>query len=295
MNLGRAKLILIVAFVGLNLFLGYHLFWPNFGRLTRVAVTSEDLRNTESLLRNKNYNLEASIVRAIQTSDFLTVSSAQSIRDDIITRLTDLGTTVIDYEDRVVYHSLQELVVIHANGLIQITYNPAIFMNDDSINMEERNLKNYSDHLLEDKRLKPEGIVFDYLEKSDDGQIVIYYHQVHDGMPLYAGQVRVIIRDDHVISIEIYWLEPTERTVTREMEVLSATEALTNLVNELGPSTVMRNITRVNLGYFSREFDAEKWEVPPVWRIMMDNKQKYYINAFTGNLEQDIIMLDRLP
>jgi len=43
MNLGRAKSILIIAFVGLNIFLGYYLFWPDFGRLTQVAITAEEL------------------------------------------------------------------------------------------------------------------------------------------------------------------------------------------------------------------------------------------------------------
>ncbi|MDZ4133647.1 MAG: hypothetical protein U1E11_10990, partial [Dethiobacteria bacterium] len=71
MNLGRAKLILIVAFFGLNLFLGYQLFWPDFGRLTRVAVTTEELRIAEGMLNKSNYFLAASLDRSVQTIDFL--------------------------------------------------------------------------------------------------------------------------------------------------------------------------------------------------------------------------------
>jgi hypothetical protein len=53
-------------------------------------------------------------------------------------------------------------------------------------------------------------------------------------------------------------------------------------------------ITSITLGYFSGEIDAEKWEISPVWRIVMQNEQVYYINAFTGNLEQDSIIPDQL-
>jgi hypothetical protein len=41
-----------------------------------------------------------------------------------------------------------------------------------------------------------------------------------------------------------------------------------------------------SLGYYSQEYDAERWEIPPVWRIRLDNGEVYYINAFTGNLER---------
>jgi len=81
----------------------------------------------------------------------------------------------------------------------------------------------------------------------------------------------------------------------RETEVISPTEALTNLVKELGPSDEPRQIIQVNLGYFSGEYDAEKWEMPPVWRVVLDDEQYYYVNAFTGNLEQDIIIPRQLP
>ena len=82
MNLGRAKLIFIIAFTGLNLFLGYNLFWPDYGRFTNVSVTAEDLRLTEALLNNHNYILGAPISRAVKTGNFLTVAHSAAIMDD---------------------------------------------------------------------------------------------------------------------------------------------------------------------------------------------------------------------
>ncbi len=69
------------------------------------------------------------------------------------------------------------------------------------------------------------------------------------------------------------------------MEVISAAEAVCRVVREIGPSLQPRRIVQVSLGFYSQEYNAERWEVPPVWRIMLDRGETYYINALTGNRE----------
>ena len=295
MNLGRAKVILIIAFIGLNLFLGYHLFWPDFGRLTSVAVTAEEMRITEAILKNNNYFLEASLDRAIQTSDFLTVSSTSDIQMQIMGRLIEKGALVQEFEGASIYITTGETTVFNSSGLTQILYDPGIFIAEDSINLELSELKSLVEQFINEKELMPEGIVFDYLEKTEAGSMILYYYQVLDNMPIFAGQLKVIIESDNIKAVEIYWLKLIERGPVREMEVISATEALTNLVKGLGPNSEPRMINRIDLGYFSGEYDAEKWEIPPVWRVVLDGQDCYYINAFTGNLEQDSIIPKQLP
>ena len=295
MNLGRAKAILIIAFIGLNLFLGYHLFWPDFGRLTSVAVTAEEMRITEAILKNNNYFLEASLDRAIQTSDFLTVSSTSDIQMQIMGRLIEKGALVQEFEGASIYITTGETTVFNSSGLTQILYDPGIFLAEDSINLELSELKSLVEQFINEKELMPEGIVFDYLEKTEAGSMILYYYQVLDNMPIFAGQLKVIIESDNIKAVEIYWLKLIERGPVREMEVISATEALTNLVKGLGPNSEPRMINRIDLGYFSGEYDAEKWEIPPVWRVVLDGQDCYYINAFTGNLEQDSIIPKQLP
>ena len=295
MNLGRAKSILIIAFIGLNLFLGYHLFWPDFGRLTSVAVTAEEMRITEAILKNNNYFLEASLDRAIQTSDFLTVSSTSDIQMQIMGRLIEKGALVQEFEGASIYITTGETTVFNSSGLTQILYDPGIFLAEDSINLELSELKSLVEQFINEKELMPERIVFDYLEKTEAGSMILYYYQVLDNMPIFAGQLKVIIESDNIKAVEIYWLKLIERGPVREMEVISATEALTNLVKGLGPNSEPRMINRIDLGYFSGEYDAEKWEIPPVWRVVLDGQDCYYINAFTGNLEQDSIIPKQLP
>ncbi len=293
MNLGRATLILIVAFTGLNIFLGYQLFWPDFGRLRQVAITSDQLQATERMLKDNNYVLEASFERAKQTSFFLTVSPDRDIKNDFLDYYIKAGVRINKTDNTTYYQSEEKTVLVHANGLIQVFYKSGAFLIEDTLNLEIRVLKNLVEEFLNNKGLLPEEYVFDYLEINDNNEITIHYYQAMNGMPIYSGQFKVIIENDHITAINIYWLQPVETIPYREMEVISATEALNNLVTELGASTDERTIKEIDLGYFSGEYDAEKWEIPPVWRIVLDGDQKYYINAFTGNLENNAVIPDQ--
>jgi regulatory protein YycI of two-component signal transduction system YycFG len=293
MNLGRAKIILIIAFAALNLFLGYHLFWPDFGRLTRVAVSAEELRLTEQLLAENNYQLEAPINRAVQTIDFLTVSQSLAVQRAVLLRFLRQGARISQAEEANYYYIEGETAIIHASGLITIRYNPPILLGENLYSREQREIRNLVDSFLAANQLDLDGLNFDYLEKDDPSTIVVYYNQIIDGALVFAGQLKVTIVDDKIQSVDLYWLEPAERDPAREIRVISAAEALSNLVFELGPAAEQRMINKVELGYYSGDYDAEKWEIPPVWRILI-NGQHYYINAFTGNLEQEIIIPEQL-
>ncbi len=294
MNLGRAKLILIIAFAGLNLLLGYQLFWPDFGRLTQVAVTDEEFRAVEQTLTENNYILEASFDRSPQTSDFITVSPDWKIKQDLLYDLIKTGVQIEETEHTTYYRSGDRRVVIHTSGLLQVFYASGGSLGDDSPALELNDLKSRVEEFLGGENLLPDEIDFDYLEKKVDGSLVLNYYQQLGDMPVFSGQLKVIIDGEWIRAVEIYWLEPAERFPPREMQVLSPAEALKSLVSEIGPSPETRTITEIDLGYYSGEYDAEKWEIPPVWRIVLDDNRHYYINAFTGNLEKDTVIPDQL-
>lgn len=46
-------------------------------------------------------------------------------------------------------------------------------------------------------------------------------------------------------------------------------------------------ITAVTLGYYTGQYEAETWEVPPVWRLELADGRYFYVNALTGELEAD--------
>jgi regulatory protein YycI of two-component signal transduction system YycFG len=294
MNLGRAKLILIIAFAGLNLFLAYHLFWPDFGRLTRMAATAEELRATEAILNEKNYYLETSLDRTVRTGSFLTVSRSLEFQRQVLLRMLQEGAEFSHSDEGTYYQKDEKTAFIRSNGLIKVIYTPPHELAGISDSLDDREVRALVEKFLLEENLMPTGAVFDYVENISPGARVLHYYQLIDEVAIFTGQLKVIIEGNRIRSVEIYWVHPVEDNPGREMEVLSAIEALSNLVRDLGPSDEPQLITSITLGYFSGEIDAEKWEISPVWRIVMQNEQVYYINAFTGNLEQDSMIPDQL-
>ncbi len=284
MNLERAKSIFIFVFLGLNLFLGYHLFWSDALRLARVAVSKEELRRTEAKLAGQNYFIDAVICRTVQTSAFLTVSPCLDKQAEIVSRITGILPHPVQLEDALLYRGQGREVKVYPSGLIQIFFEPGEYLAEGSSGLEERKLLLAVDDFLLGQGLKQAQAQFNYVERTPN-RLTVHYYQNYHGTPLFAGYLKVTVEGERVTAIELYWLEPLESPLERKMEVIPVTEALLRLVEELGPSPLPRRIVKAELGFFSREYNAEKWEVPPVWRFLTDDQCEFFVNAFTGNLE----------
>ena len=295
MNLGRAKSILIIAFTGLNIFLGYHLFWPDFGRLTTVAVTAEDIQETEAFLNENNYFLATPLDRSVKVGDFLTVAPAVSFQGDILQLFIKKGARIVEAENATAYEVDNKTAYVYPGGLIRITFEPALKFSDNGNELDEQQLKDKLESFINEELKMPEGIAYDRMEITDSEKIVLKYHRSFEETPVFASNLQAYLESGDLDLIEIFWLDPVERVPPREMEVISATDALTNLVDLLGPSDEPLDIKDIELGYFSAEYEAEKWEIPPVWRIQLGENTYHYVNAFTGNIEQDTFMPEQLP
>ncbi len=295
MNLGRAKSILIIAFTCLNIFLGYHLFWPDFGRLTSVAVTAEDIQETEAFLNENNYFLQTSLERSVKVGDFLTVSPAVGFQGDILQLFIKKGAGAIEAESATAYKVDNKTAYFYPGGLIRISFEPALELSEDGTELDEENLRDKVESLISEELIMPEGLAYDRMEIRDSGKVIFKYHRLLEGKPIYASNLQVVFDSGNLGLIEVSWLDPVEGVPRREMEVISTTDALVNLVDLLGPSEEPINIKSIDLGYFSAEYDAEKWEIPPVWRVQLGESGFHYVNAFTGNVEDDIFMPEQLP
>ncbi|MGB4287210.1 MAG: two-component system regulatory protein YycI, partial [Tepidanaerobacteraceae bacterium] len=80
------------------------------------------------------------------------------------------------------------------------------------------------------------------------------------------------------------WLEPLGY-VGKKRSVLSPLTAILRVINERSTAEPII-ITGIQQGYYSKLYDADRWQVAPVWKIQLGNKETYYVNAYTGELEQ---------
>ncbi len=134
-----------------------------------------------------------------------------------------------------------------------------------------------------------DGVVF--LEA--EGLYLVRYYQEFDGWPVFGGRIEVkLSTDGRVVDFQRTWLKPLGYSGPRK-GIIPATEALGRLNALLksrdsgekarpGAGWVIREI---DLGYYSRIYDANQWEAPPVWRIRMEGGDTFYVNAYTGERE----------
>lgn len=284
MSLNRAKTILICAFLGLNLFLCYHLFGGEIRKLAPVAVSAGEMRDAERRIAEYGYVLEAKVDRAMRKSTFLTVSPSREVEETLRKHFAATAAPAARSGEVRMYEGEGARIRINPGGLIRVDLIPGKELLEDGASAEERDLVLAFEHFLQDSGLALPAARFDFLERSGE-KTLLHYVQIFEGRPLYSGYLEAILENNTLKAIDIYLLEPETPPQEREMEVIPATEALLRLMEVLGPSPQIRRIIKAELGFYSREYDAEEWEVPPVWRFLFENGEGCFINAFTGNLE----------
>ncbi len=284
MNIGRAKTILIYAFLGLNLLLFYHLFGGELRRLAWVAVSPGDLRYVENRLGEYGYMLEAKVDRRIRKSTFLTVTPSRDVELLLRSHFQAAAATSMEPEGERLYEGEGVRIIIYPGGLTRIEYTPRVELLEETVPAEGKDLVSAFERFVRDKGPAFPAARFDFIRRSG-GRTVLHYVQTFEGRPLYSGYLDAILEHNTLAALEIYWLEAETSFQEREMEGIPVTEALQRLIELLGPSPRTCRIIKADLGFYSRNFDAEEWEVPPVWRFLFENGDSYFINAFTGNLE----------
>lgn len=287
MNLGRAKTVLIIAFLGLNLFLCYQLFWGDMLAMSQLAVTTEQIESTKDKLASAGYYLDTDLERSMRTSAFLTVKPSVDPAREIARRAVGQASSIAGETGIIHYTGTEAQAFLYPGGYLQIVFETPLFLSEGCRNMEEKKLVSLVEQYLEERQMKPEVFRFDFIKTDGDGQTTLQYYQTHDGMPLFAGYLKVHLHGDCISEVEMFMLDPVEWPPEKKMEVIPVTEALLRMAQELGPSPVPCYLVKAELGFFSPEYDAEKWEVPPVWRFLTGDGKSFYINAFTGNLEID--------
>ncbi len=300
MNFSRALNILILAFLGLNLFLAYQIYSPGW-RVISGTVAPVEKERLESYLQEFNYQLEAELPHQQIKSSFLTVQpgelSVGELKEKIFEGKTPEKQESDDREvEGTVYHHPEiGVLTVFQNGFYRFYRNPPESPLDIEGEHSREEAKELANHFLEERGLKPDGAIFDVVHEYRAGAYRIYYNQKvsHNALPVYA-QLVVEVEEGKVTGVENYWLEDLDYQGEREMEIIPVSAALIRLLEELGRSSQSRTIKEVELGYYNpeslpdQEFSAEQWEIPPVWKVELEKGETYYLNALAGNLEEGL-------
>mgnify|MGYP000854757995 CR=1 FL=1 len=286
MNLSRAKTILIFAFLGLNLFLCFYLYGNVLSEPLRMRVSRKQWREIEEQLERNGYILAAQVDRSARKSAFLTVSPSKAPEKAIRERFALSPTPSTDSAGALLFEGRQAKLKVFPEGLLRLEFTPGIALMEETAADEEAAPAPYVENFLREKGLAPDEFYYDHAT-TIDGKTVLHYLQSCEGAPLFSGYLKAIMENNTLIALELSLLEPKKPLQGQEMEVISSARALLRLIEIRGASSPPRQIVKADLGFYSRSYDADEWEMPPVWRFLFDSGESIFINAFTGNLEPE--------
>ncbi len=122
---------------------------------------------------------------------------------------------------------------------------------------------------------------------------VVEFVPMFEGIPVFSGHIRVELSARGVETVTLFWVQPVGYKDSAPKAVRPAAEALLRLAGHLERSGGrVWTVIDVRLGYYAgRSLTVtipeaiSAWETVPVWRITLDGGAIYYINAINGELE----------
>ncbi|NMB36058.1 MAG: hypothetical protein GX989_07240 [Firmicutes bacterium] len=303
MDFSRARTVLIGMFLFLNIFLLYQI-WQDEGRGDFLLPgRKEEVSRLETALGTAGFTLDTSLPKGDMRLAHLVVEPWPFDAVELITTLQALwekeegpvplvegskqGAGVAEGEIK--YSCGGCNLLVKKEGLLVFTANSKEVLTPELDNQED--ILNIAAAIIQEIPFMQDFVV-DYFQKTEKG-IVFHYRQGYEGYPLYGGYAELSCgeKGDRVLSL--YRLKPCH-LATQEREIISPAAALLRFLEAYEPETneikqaagEKKSIIEISLGFYSHGYDAERWEIPPVWRIRIDSGEVYYVNAFTGNLER---------
>ncbi|GAA4724247.1 two-component system regulatory protein YycI [Brevibacillus fulvus] len=255
MDWSRAKTILILAFLILDLFLAYQVYSTRTELWKNADASENDQWNLELFLQQQNIDLQATIPEETPELSYLNIKMPGV--DAIL--LKKLQGVKITAERSSIYSELQPPMPL-----------------PDQTNPEEL-LQELDDRLLYAGQYQ----IDPYFSTGDR----LVYHQTYQNLPLYIAPLEIYIQNGAVKSYrQTYYQISLEGTAR---ETISAYTALRSLVEKqmIEPG---EKIIDVSLGYYGFHYDADIQVLAPVWRVITQGGKTQYLNAFTGTMERPI-------
>lgn len=290
MNLSKAKTVLICTFLALNIFLCYQL-WQDQGYGGFASFgQKEEITRLESALLNAGLTLKTNLPRGTEPVAYMIVKPWMFSAHELILNFWEALEGSRETAPEIKHTGRndergEDSVTIYSFGAHKLLVNragPSVI----NFHFREEEAKKLSTE--EQARQLVGSISFlhdlvpDYTGFDEKGK-VLFFRQEYESFPLYAGYIYFSLLERHP-AVQFYRLEVVG-FAEQKREVIPSSMALLRFLERYEGSETGESIVDFSLGYYTREYDAQRWEIPPVWRIRLNNGEIYYINAFTGNPE----------
>ncbi len=289
MNWEQAKTILIVAFLGLNLYLGYLVWEQNLRYPTGAAlVTSEEVAAVEQRLQEAGVELRVPIPREAPALPLLRVEMSP-VRPYDLAREWFGG----DLEGVTVERAPPEdgsLLFTYQGQELEVQPDRAVSFRDPQPGWSEldaEQAQEWGAAYQERMAARGQELRLEEVRPAGDEAFQLEFRHYFQNHPLVGRTgARARLHRDGPLVVWHRWVSPRGPS-GEERSVLPATEALLRLLSrwEEDPAGPPGAIDEIVLGFYNNVYDAREWEAVPVWAVRVASGDWYYVNAYTGVLE----------
>ena len=299
MDWPKARAILLVAFTLVNLILAYSLWGPD-GLFPHVATAPSErqVQQLKATLSDLGLELAAPVPDSPQAMSFLRVKYVSTL-DFPVYQPEVSGRQAFPFGDSAPLPSDGPLD--HPAPMINretqaVEYHPgATFGAAMNLNLQDRNsVRAAVTRYLVAEQILPAGAQFSAIyPKTGTDHLIVEYVPMFGLYPVFSGYVRAEVSSRGVESVSVYWVQSQQYSPVPAKSVRPAAEALLRLAGRLQRSNKeKRTITDIRLGFYAGRMLTplqpnlvNGWDTVPVWRIILDDGEVFYINAFNGELE----------
>lgn len=309
MDWTRAKNILIIAFLGVNLLLGYRLWaGPGTPHASLYGVTAQEVREVSVQLRERGIVLAADIPRRARPLPLLSVDNPHVEPVQLAARFLGPGAEVVSQGDAWVAMDGRDAVVVYPGGEVFYRRLPASGsapeattapgpgasgpvsagpgasgpVSEGAKELDAARAVQVARDFWSQRGGLPSGMDLDYHTPAGPGRYLVVFTCQTAGLPFFGSRAIATVGPDGVQEAYAAWPVP-DKPSGNPRPILPATEALIRVAPFLTDKGAV--VVQVKEGYYSPVYDARKWEAVPVWRVRLGSGSLLYVNAYTGELE----------
>jgi hypothetical protein len=283
LNWSRARTILIVSFLALDLFLGYVAFGSQH---ESSQVTSTEVQRALDRVKALGITVTAQIPRRVMAAPFLVIRPRNQDIEAISGRLlgTDRPDAVQSSKELSVWAFQNSRVTVLSTGVVIFTTEAKT--GSPGTEVDARSAQAMVLRFLSERGLLPQDARLDFVERTGQDSFTVQYYQEYEGTPLFGGYITATVAAWGVSRVRFLWFNPVGFG-TGKRSVVPATDALVKAVPSIvGKVGAGARLEAMKFGYLSEGMDAREWDAIPVWRLSFSGGVSVYVNGYTGDVEK---------
>ncbi|AYO32058.1 MAG: hypothetical protein PWR06_2104 [Thermoanaerobacteraceae bacterium] len=283
MDWRRAAMILISSFIVLNIILAVNL-WVRERPAGEFTLTQYQQQEIEDQLSQKGIKLEVKIPEKSLPQAFLEVGYKKVDRQKILENFLGEGVKprVEQIQGGTSYTIDSRQLIIMDNGIITY-FNKKEENALASLSRQEAEAM-ATDFMKSHGGLPQEAVLNSITYDAKTKSYLIEYVRNYDGFFVANSYIDILVSPSGVKNYYQSWLN-IYGYKGKKRAVISPFTAIMRVASEKKNADSMV-ITGIKQGFYSKFYDAERWQAAPVWKIGLKNGDVYYVNAYTGELEQ---------